>query len=1020
MSFLYFSHVIFKNNQTIVSWGVFLIPFIIYSFYSPSTITFWDSPEFVSSNYLLQTTHPAGAPFYTIVANFLMGILFFLEPVVVSNIISALFGALTVKIVFDCIVIIVTNLVKKDDDKLIPLISGILGASSLAFSHSFWTASTETEVYSLSFFLLTFIFKLGLLWEKATSYNKERKILLLIILLLGISVGVHLINIAIVIPLSIVFINKKKGNKLQHIVTAVITGLFIFFFLLNIVFQGTIALLAKIDVWLVNDFSFPVNFGALLGLFFILLGISFLIFISHKLKKDLLNTISIAILLFYIGISSYLFPIIRSQNITPISNTTATPTELLRYIKAEQFGVAGIPLLKGSSFNAVLDTKRPFFNGNPKLIYDSELNKYRVYDSGKNSIKNYDKRFDLFFPRLFHKSALNQEAYKTWTTIKGTPIALQGENKTVFKPTFSENLAYFYNYQLNWLYFRYLFQNFIGTQNTLKGTGNITKGNWVTGFNFIDKYRVGDKEFTPYFYKNLDSNDAFFALPFLLGILGLLYLRRHKTYLLTTLLLFITFGIGIIIYVNPVPQSILIRERDYIFTGSFIFFSIWIGLSLPYLYTVLKIIKNKKIKLLVVSSTLLLISPIQLIVKGFDNHNRTHENFAYELGKAYLDACPNQAILITNIDNSTFPIWYLQEVENYRTDVRVINYDQLLLGWYIEKLKFKLNDSKPIHLTLNSDFIHSKFDTEIPFNKITNGFLNLKELGSFLNNPKNKLSVKNIDFSFFPTENLILPISKNIPEFNEQVEKMDAVKWVFKKNIYLKNDLVLLDIIGNNFNNRPICFAETGTKSHLVNLDHLLIQKGLVYQLLPFKRKEKTSNPKIIDTETSYKNLVLTNTFTKKNNNASKVTDEVLSLSRSIIRRNHYFLAQALIENKDFAKAEKVIDYSFETFPNATIPFQEYGFALGKLYYRLNKIDKGNDICLTSIANMEGELKWLLSFDPPNPIINVRYANRLFEVYSQMILQIQPYNTNLFTKLSKNKEILEKQLITWRKKNWPY
>ncbi|WP_028889696.1 glycosyltransferase family 117 protein [Tenacibaculum ovolyticum] len=1008
-----------RSTQTIVSWGLFLISFIIYAICIPNSITFWDSPEFVVSNYSLQTTHPAGAPFYTLIGNILIGVFFFIKPIIVSNLISSLFGALSVAYLFKIIVIFSRKITPNRSNK-IHNISGIIGALSFAFCHSFWVASTETEVYTLSFFLLILIFWLILKWEEVKNKRQEKKLLLVIFLLLGISLGVHLINLAVIIPLTLIFFNKKIGFKTKHILLSLFFGLVLFFIFLNIIFQGTISVLSSFDIWMVNTLKFPVNFGTTLGYIALILSIILSVFISHKLRKFTLNYILLCLLMFYVGFSSYIMPLVRSQVNTAVSNTTLTSLDLLKYIRAEQFGLSNIPLLKGTSFNAPLNSKTPFLDGKPTLKYSPTKKKYTTINDGKNSIYNYDKKFNLFFPRVFHKNNINKEAYNTWTTIKGTPVFLPELKKSINKPTFYENLSFFYNYQVNWLYLRYLFQNFVGVQNTFKGTGSITKGNWASGFNFIDRYRIGNESVIPKYFKNLNSNTVFYGIPFLLGLLGLYQLRKQKVYFLTSILLFLTFGIGITIYVNPVPQSVLIRERDYIFAGSFIFLCIWIGLSVNSLFSLFKFIKNEKIRILTIGLITLFVSPVQLLAKGFDSHYRKKEVFAFELGKAYLDACPEQAILITNYDNMTFPLWYLQEVENYRTDVRIINFDQLQLDWYAQKLKVKINKSKPITISLNDDFINSKIDTEIPLRKITNKYFNLKKVGNFLNNSKNKIKLQGSEFYLMPTENFILPIQKNNKTSDWSIKKIDTLKWSYKKNIFYKNDVILLDIIGNNLKNRSICFAETGDKKHFLGLDNYLIQKGIVFELLPMIRPKDKLNPKIVDTRTSFKNLVTSNPFKKQNNIDSKVTDESVSISKNILRRSYYFLAQSLIEKNNIKEAESALDYCIKTLPNESIPFHEFGFALGKLYYRINKRVEGYKICSTAIENIENELKWILSFNPPRPIINVRYTNSLMKRYEQMIFQIKAYNPKYYNHKIAELNLLKKQLKKWKLKNWPY
>ncbi len=1015
-----------KRTNYIISWVLFGITFLVYALCSSGTTAFWDSPEFIASNYKLQITHPAGAPFYTLICNSIMGLFFFLKPALVSNLISALFGALTIPLIYKITFHFSERLLQNQNSK-ISLLAGLVSSLSFAFCNSFWTASTETEVYTFSFFLLTLIVWIGFKWEETKEARTEITYILLIFLLLGISVGVHLINIAVIIPLTLIFTYKKYGFSIKHIFTALFVGLFLFFFLLNFVFQGIIKLCSAIDFWTVNSLGFNVNQGALFTLITVLILLMTAIFVTFKNEKRVLHYITLSVFMFIIGCSSFLLPIIRSQVNTPLSNTTKTASELLTYIQAKQFGVDQIPLVRGTSFNAPLDTREPYISGKLEYKYLDSQKKYVAINDPRFEVPNYDSRFNMFFPRLFHKSSINQQAYKTWTTIKGEPIKTNFNNQeiTISKPTFSENVAFFYNYQANWLYLRYLYHNFIGKQNDLKGTGAIKKGNWISGFNFFDKSLIGDTKYIPEYYKNKNSRNTFYFLPFLMGIWGLFLLRKNKLFFSVSLLLFLTFGIGITLYVNPVPQSLMIRERDYIFAASFIFFSIWIGLSVIGIFKSLKFIKTESTRLIITTVITALASPLQLFAKGLDNQNRNHDTFAYQLAKTYLDSCPEQTILITNGDNLTFPLWYLQEVNNYRTDIRVINYDQLILDWYVEKLKYKMNESEPVNTSLSEKFISQPISTDIAYNKITNQYFNIKSIATFFDNPQNRIKYQDKELNFFPTENLILPI-QNVPYFslekgllNRNLNQMDTLRWQYKKPGYRKNDIALLDIIASNVDSRPICFTEMGTNLHTVGLDAYLVQKGIVNQLIPVSAM-KDENPKIVNTNDTYATLIEKSNFLKLNDNETKVTDEATSLSKTVLRRKYYFLAQALLEERKYDKALNVLEFAKNQFPNDNVPYGEFAFALGKLYYRLNKADNGSSICKAAINNVEQEIKWMTSFNPPNPIINVRHANYLFKIYGQMINQMLPLDKAYFEEKSIDLKAIQKHLNRWKKKNWPY
>ncbi|WP_299716011.1 DUF2723 domain-containing protein [uncultured Tenacibaculum sp.] len=1019
-----------KKKEQIIGWLLFTIVFVIYVICSSHTISFWDSAEFISSNYKLQVTHPPGSPFYMLICNVIMGVFPFVSVAFLSNIISGFFGALTVMIVYFITMIITKNSIRNSElstNTFLPIINGIISGLTLAFIHSFWISSTETEVYTLSFLLLVTVWYLAMLWLETTDRKRAIKLLFLIALLLGLSSGVHLINISIVIPISLIFIRKKYKFSLKNIAIGLGGGVFLFLLIYGFAIQGFLKAALQLDIYFVNTLSFQVNSG-LLVLYLLFLVIFFVVFwlsITKHYKKLLL--ISGCLLFFYIGISPYGASLIRANGNTPISNNPSNSLELLKYIKAEQFGVSTIPLLKGYYFNAPLDKNRPLVNGKPKFYYDQEKKQYIEVDDGVLSQENFAREFSTFFPRMFSTKPADISGYNTWTTVKGESIVypIMDKNQKIYKPTFKENLSLFYNYQVNWLYLRYLFWNFTGKQNDNKGAGTILNGNWISGFEFLDANRVGESSKIPKCYKNDLSKDVYYFLPFIFGLLGLFFLRKSPVHFFTSLLFFFTFGLGITLYVNPTPSSILIRERDYIFIGSFIPFCIWIGLAVTQLYQWFSFISNKKVLKVGVSLLMLIAVPAQLLVKGWDDHNRQNDTFARDFAKGYLDSCPLNTILITNGDNMTFPLWYLQEVENYRTDVRVVNFDQLNLDWYIEKLKLTMNTSKGIKVSLPKHIYKKGPQEVLPLQKETNQPVNLDMLFQFLANPKSAKTIYNKQIHYIPSD--VFSISVDTLQFAKQLNTdklqlkfIDKINWKYSKDIYGINDLSVLNIVQENINERPIAFAINGNTNHYVGLKQFTIQKGMVELLAPVIRAKNGLNPKIVDTETSYnlfkedvqfKDFIDTDAFIDYENRA---------YAQQILRRNYYFLAQALLEENQIEKAKDILDTSIQNFPNATVPFKQYAFAIGKLYFRTNAPQKGEEICLTAIKNLKEELEWLISFNPPNPIINVRYANRLKTMYFQMIHQFSDLNLEKGNTLKEEAKAIEVRFQKWYNTNWPY
>jgi tetratricopeptide (TPR) repeat protein len=1008
---------------------LFLSVFIIYCFSVSKTINFWDSSEFITSSYTLQASHPPGSPLYTIICGFVLSFFSSENAAIVSNIISSFFGATTVLLVYKITYKITVTTLKDQLSKTLkqlPLFTGLLASLTLAFSTSFWTASTETEVYTLSFTLMTLMIYTILKWYYTKDIKRERRLLLLFFFLLGLSVSVHLILLSIVIPFSLLFVFRKFKTSIKNFFIGLMSGIILFFVLYVFVIKGILKLASVVDIYFVNTLQLPANFGALLTIVLVFLSLIFSsIFLKNKQKSNL-NLGSLSILLFLIGSSVYILPLLRSNVNTLVAEKVNTAKRLKTYISAERFGVDNIPLLYGPTYNAQLDNARPFLNTKPVLTYDAEAKKYVEAHDGISKKINYSFKFKTVFPRMYDtKNAAN---YAAWTNIKGEAIAhkVDGKIRTFMKPTFSENFSFFTNYQLDWLNLRYLFWNFVGKQNDHHGLGYIKDGNWVSGFNFIDKYRVGEESSIPAHYKQNKGNDKYYFLPFILGLLGVIALIKKKEIFVFLLLLFLTFGVGITIFVNPLPSSILIRERDYILIGSFIIFSIWIGLSLIPIINLIKKFTNKKIVLLVIVILTFLASPIQLFAKGWDNHQNGNDKFAYNFGKAYLDSCPKQAILITNGDNMTFPLWYLQEVEGYRTDVRVINFDQLNIDTHINNLKLTKKQSLPVTFDLDKELYIAGIEPLIPLQNETEDPIELEVLTQFLNSDKTLTNWNGRKRHYIPGDTFSFSIDTTNTYFYSYLsrtydtELVSKLVWTYPKGFYSLSDIVVLNIIKNNLGKRPICFTNNSKTSHLVGLNSYLFQKGLISELTPLKRKSKKNNPKLLDTELSFQLLVENSHFKNFDSKHSYVKDENRTYARDILRQNYYFLAQALLEENTIEKAKKTVDKCLELFPNNEVPYKQYAYALGRLYFRMGLNDLGDKVCKTAMDNIWNEILWITSFNTPNPIINVRHANKLLSSFKQMTTQIKPFNKEYAQQCEENLKNHVNTYNVWYLNNWPY
>lgn len=1009
---------------------VFAVTALVYAFTCLPNIGFWDSPEFIASNYKLQATHPPGAPLYTILARVIIALAPTTNVALVSNLISVLFGGLAMMVLFHITTFIAVRInPSKSDSKFgIEHVAGLVGSLSFAFCHSFWASATETEVYTLSFFLLNLTLWTALKWSASDSQNADR-LLVLIGLLLGISIGVHMINLSVVIPLAVLYGFTRYKFSWKTAFLSTIAGVVAFVVLFGILFQGFLTFSSKLDMLAVNSFGLPVNTGiysAYIG-FLLLLLVGMFYYPNNRFK--IRSVILPALFMFILGWSPYALLLIRANAETPTSHGVVSPNRLTEYIRAEQFGMGNVPLIKGPAFNAPLDPKKQYVDGPSIHVYDAENGKYIRTSNGKYTEPNYANEFDLLFPRIYHRSKLNVSWYNQWVAMKGQDVFLDVNGKTerFSKPTMLENLKFFFNYQVGWLNMRYLMWNFVGRQNDNKGTGLISNGNWITGIDLLDAPRVGSVTVMPERYRNNKSRDSYWLLPFLLGLVGAAYLfYRSKQYFLLSLLVFLTFGLGITIYVNPLPQSVLTRERDYIFMGASMVFAMCIGFSSIWLHQILRILKNQNARALSIGGLLLAVVPIQLLAKGWDDHYRANDTFPRQLAKAYLDACPQQAVLITSGDNMTFPLWYLQEVESYRTDVRIVNFDFLWFDWYVERLKKKINNSDPLNIQLPKSAYLQGAEKFRPLQVKTKQPAEVNEVLKYVSSPETTVQWNMRPTNTMPTDLFKISVDTSaiangrIDLNGLQVKYVSEVIWRFNKDFYGHNDLLLLDIVANNLNERAICFAINGKSNHMIGLDNYMVHRGLVEQLLPLTPDSAKVNPKMVDVNGMLPYLMDSVDFHGLGNKYGFVDYENEIISRDVIRRNYYFLGQALLETGDTAKAIQIIEKAESVFPDSLIEYRQYAFSLGKLYHRAGELEKSKVVMSTCLENLEKELNWFVSVNPRYPIMNVRHVDDVIEMYVQMVNQFSTFHPALGEEKQDKLAQLETEYKSWRKLNWPY
>jgi hypothetical protein len=673
----------------LVGWLLFGLSFIVYLVSMSKTVNFWDCGEIIACSDGLQIGHPPGAPFYMIMARVFLIFAFNPENTAFfMNLLSVISATFAVFITYHTLLLLFERISTERDNsdnkkKYLKIFAAAIGSLSLAFSTSYWTVATETEVYSVSILFTSLTFWTML---KSTTYknqNDKNRWLILTALLIGMSTGIHLLNILVIPALVLVYyFDQIKQNKKEFLKYLLLSVLLLLVVQLMISYLPVIA--SKFEWFFVNNLYLGFNLGliafSILIIFVLVLGIV----ISGRKGRHGLNLAITCFAVFLIGFSSYSIVLIRSAANPPIDqNNPESIFNFVSYLNREQYG--NRPLLYGQQFNSEQDKIHPYVEGDP--VYDTVDNKYKIIAYKPEA--NYVKRDKTWFPRMWSNLPEHVAAYREWTGYKKDKI-----------PPFGKNVEFMFRYQFNHMYFRYFMWNFVGKQNDFQSYGGPINGNWISGIEFIDNLRLKNTSELPPFLENNKARNVYYLLPLLIGIIGFFYLfRKDKRYFLVTSFIFIFTGIAIVFYLNQHPYQA--RERDYSYLGSFYAFSIWIGYGVIAIYEYLKTKLKTEYLIYIVVGVLFVAVPGQFLVKNFNDHNRNNDDFAYYFAYNLLNTCAPNAILFTSGDNETFPLWYLQETQNIRTDVRIVNLSFLNTDWYIDQIQTAQRDAMPVSLSIS-------------------------------------------------------------------------------------------------------------------------------------------------------------------------------------------------------------------------------------------------------------------------------------------------------------------------------
>ena len=968
----------FDLINTITGFVIFTFATFVYWLCMEPTVSFWDCGEFIAASFKLQVGHQPGAPFFLIIGK-LFSLLAGTDPSKIAywvNFLSVITSAATIMFLFWTINAIGLKIIKKPKEELTSIhiwsiiSAGTVGALAYTFSDTFWFSAVEAEVYAISTLCTAIVFWAILKWEN----KMNDKWLVFIAFMVGLSISIHLLSLLAIPAIALIYYFRKNvKTTVSGTVKAFLIGCFLLGLIQFGIIQYFVLFAAKLDLFFVNRLGMGFGSGALVFIALASATIAYGIWYSIKKSKYHLNLGLICLTFVLFGYSSYFMIIIRA-NAKPFINLSNpdTPLSLFSYLSRTQYGDK--PLIYGQFFNSeAVDLKET------GLTYRRGVDKYEV--NGKNYQRIYDK--NTLFPRTFSDKPEHVKFYKNWMNLS------EGET-----PTFWQNLNFFANYQLGFMYWRYFSWNFIGRQNDIQAHGSLTEGNWLSGIKPIDAIHLGNQSNLPPSITKNKGHNLFYGLPFILGMIGLIYLwRKNRKDALVVITLFFCTGIAIILYINQDPLQV--RERDYAYVGSFYAFAIVIGLSVLALKEFMAKYNYQKLNLAMIT-IICLITPVLMAVDGWDDHNRSGKTTALEMAKNYLNSCEPNAILFTNADNDTYPLWYAQEVEGIRTDVRVVNLQFLSSESYIDQMKRQQYKSAALPITMrNEQYKDGTRDYLTYYDYGIKDSVELSELLSVLtsDNKDDKIEMRDGSFeNFMPTQKLKMTINSDHIISTKTVDLADKHKiaskleWDFKKNHVLKSDLAMFDILVHNNWKRPVYFAASVSEDTYIGLDKYLYLEGYAYRLLPLKPSAVENFSKTEQTNSNLAYQHYLNKFELRGFKSAKYLDPE---SRRVMQGTLSFastLAKNLIVENKIQMAKNVMEKTLSAIPlqNSSISDTLNKVALIQNLYQLGNIDSANQITTATTSFIAKEFDYILSLKPEQQQSLINDVHIGFFVWQQL------------------------------------
>jgi hypothetical protein len=909
----------FKRINDLTGWVVFAISLFVFTATVEPTASFWDCGEFIACAYKLQVPHPPGAPLFLLLGR-MFSLLAGSDVTKVAywvNMMSVLSSAFTILFMHWTIVMIGRKIYNKAfselsmGQSLTLLGAGVIGSLAYAFSDTFWFSAVEAEVYAMSSFFTALVVWAAFKWELIEDEGAANRWLILIAYIVGLSIGVHLLNLVTVPALALIYYFKKNANPTyKGGFIALFAGFVILGIINSLIIPGIPSMAFQFELLFTNVLGMPYGVGV--GVFLIVLIGSIFWGIRYSIQKGKVNlNIGLLSLVFVlIGYLGYTLALVRSTYNTPINeNDPSNILNYVKYLKREQYGERS--LLYGPIYTGTVEEVE---NGAP--VYKMKDGKYEIYDY-KQKLK-YSKDGQMLLPRVYSGTPQHIQMYEEMLGLAA------GE-----KPSFGDNLMFMFKHQMGHMYMRYFLWNFVGRESDVQDAG------------VIDYTRKGE---LPELLAKNKAHNNYFWLPLILGLLGfILLVRKGEKDFLTTTLMFLLTGLALVVFLNSPPSEP--RERDYIYVGSFYFFGLWIGLGVMQIAELLGKFISNSVVTGAVATVVTAVVPAILIQQNYDDHDRSQRFHQVDFAKNMLNSCAKNAILFTGGDNDTFPLWYVQEVEGYRTDVRVCNLSLLGTDWYIDQMKRKTYESQPLPVSLPKDILREGLNEQVMYYanpNVANG-MNLQEYMGYVKNDNEAIKVPLQDGSMIntlPTENLFLPVNIEAVKKANFVPKdlepflTDKMEWSAGKGGIMKPELVQLDMITQNAATgwkRPIYFASTLPTASYLNLKEYMQLEGYAYRLLPVKipgAKDGFTNSDIM-----FENL--TKKMFWKNLDNPKVyyhSDFYLSVPVVTARLSFLRLTDQLIREGKMAKAKAALDYCIKVMPDNVIPYDQLSANFVALY----------------------------------------------------------------------------------------